>query len=100
MRGDEKIYLATKSVYWNPDFPLREYLQAVNTENYERQTKWVFVEGPGYQKGRAGEPDVVFLTANLPRSPVQLEWLRDPAYEVTAQFPGKIKVFGVDNPEE
>lgn len=94
LRGDERIHLAGTAIYWNPDLPLRERLHADNAGNYERSTAWVFVEGDSYATARAQTPEVVFLTVWLPRSPVAMEWLEDPAYEVVATFPGKVHLFG------
>ena len=92
--GPTRIHLAGTAIYWNPDLPLRERLQADNSRNYERRTPWVFVEGDSYAVARAERPDVVFLTVWLPRSPVAMEWLTDPAYQVVAEFPGKVRLFG------
>lgn len=94
LNGTERVHLAGTAIYWNPDLPLRERLQADNADSYARQTQWVFVEGDSYRVARAQAPEVVFLTVWLPRSPTAMEWLEDPAYEVVAEFPGKVRLFG------
>lgn len=88
------VYLQSKGVYWNPDFPLREHLQAKNADSYARETDWTLFEGKYYDEGRPSSPDFVFVTAWLPRSPIGQEWFHDPDYELVATFPGKVHLFG------
>jgi 4-amino-4-deoxy-L-arabinose transferase-like glycosyltransferase len=94
----ERILLAGTAVYWNPDLPLREYLQARNPGSYERTTEWTFVAPDSFTlpkaEAKALRPDVVFLTEWLPSAPLAMEWLDDPDYAVVASFPGKVHLFG------
>jgi hypothetical protein len=94
LSGSPRVFLTGSAIFYAPNWPLREYLQRENTGNYPRETTWTFVDAKTYAEGRAAEPDVVFLSLYLPFEPVGLEWLDDPAYEVVAMFPGKVRLFG------
>jgi len=88
------IHLAGTAIYYFPDLPLRESLASENPGSYSRETSWRFVEGKDYRTARPAEPDIVVLTSWTARKPRELEWLSDPAYEVVANFPGKVRFFG------
>lgn len=94
LTGSPKVFLTGSAIFYSPNWPLREYLQRDNAANYRRETTWTFVDARTYAEGRAADPDVVFLSLYLPFEPVWLEWLKDPAYEVVATFPGKVRLFG------
>ncbi len=90
----ESVFMQSKGIYWNPDFPLREFLQEDNPDSYPRTTTWRFIKGKTYADARPANPDVVFVTSQLPRAPIGAEWFSDPDYEIVAEFPGKVHLFG------
>jgi hypothetical protein len=92
--GSPLVHLAGTSIYYFPDLPMRERLAQENPGAYLRETTWRFVDSKEYATARAANPDVVVLTSWTARKPEELEWLSDPAYEVVATFPGKVRFFG------
>lgn len=92
--GTPLIHLAGTSIYYFPDLPMRERLAEDNPGSYVRETTWRFVNGKDYVTARPAEPEIVVLTSWTARKPEELEWLQDPAYEVAATFPGKVRLFG------